>query len=133
MRNVETNCLYIAILSNLTIAQEIIRISNLKIEEDKERYLHYSPLRFETTLITSLLPEIYSIVYRDGEMVESLFRLKLQLSTLNSTLDIFQSLNPTEMEYQLETHSKHMKKNLESRFGLINPLQGSSFKIFTSN
>jgi len=87
-RRNKLSLLYIEILSNLTIGQEIIRVSNLKIEKHKGRYLHYSPLRFETALIGSLLPELYSIVYSDGEMIGSLFRLKLQMSTLNSTLSI---------------------------------------------
>jgi hypothetical protein len=146
-RRNKLSLLYIEILSNMTIAQEIMRISNQKIEKDRGRYLHYSPLRFETALISNLLPEIYSIIYNDGEMVESLFRLKLQMSTLNSTLNIYQSLNPIDMEFQFESHSEHMKKNierdtlpsikqvlqgLESRYGLINPLHVDQVLIFLS-
>jgi len=115
-RRNKLSLLYIEILSNLTIGQEIIRVSNLKIEKHKGRYLHYSPLRFETALIGSLLPELYSIVYSDGEMIESLFRLKLQMSTLNSTLNIFQSLKPAEMEFQLETHNEHCSLRVNHQY-----------------
>ena len=139
------NLLYIELSGNMKIAQEILHISNLKIDDDKERFLHFSPLRFETTIISSLLPDIYSIIYSNAELVVSLFRLKLQITTLNSKLSIFQSLRPNDMEFQLSTHNEYITRNteeftlplikkvtqiLETKYGLVHPFHDSSFEIF---
>ncbi|MPZ07038.1 MAG: hypothetical protein GEU26_11600 [Nitrososphaeraceae archaeon] len=147
-RRSKLNLLYIELLSNSIIASEILRISNKQLDEaanGKERYLPYSPLKFELTITSTLLPEVYSIIQNDRELTQSLFRLKLQLSTINSEISIYHSLDPERKEFQYDTHNEYIRecideyslplmnnimKTLELKYGLANPFSDSQFEIF---
>jgi hypothetical protein len=146
-RRHKLNLLYIELLSNLKIAEELLRTANLGIKDDtsKERFLNFSPHKFEVSLLTSLLPDVYNIIYNDRETLVSLIRLRLQMLTINSKISIFHSHAPEEMEKQLDTHNEYIKNNisndtfpllrkiikgLESKHSLVNPFPASHFDIF---
>jgi Putative DNA-binding domain len=147
-RRSKLSLLYIELFSNSKIADEVLRISNKKIDDGingKERFLPYSPLKFEITAISTLLPEVYSIIQNDSQMTELLLRLRLQLGTINSEISMYHSLDPDRMEFQSDTHNEYIKKYiaeyslplmnkimkiLESRYGLVNPFPDSQFEIF---
>jgi Putative DNA-binding domain len=147
-RRSKLKLLYTEIFSNSIIAQEIIEVSNKEITSNshtQERFLHYSPLRFEVTVISSILPDIFSIIQEDNEMLVFLLRLRLQLSTINSKINGFLMLNPEDMEFQSSTHNEYIRKHLteftipliniimekmESKYHLIIPFPDRKFEIF---
>jgi hypothetical protein len=147
-RKSKLKLLYIEIFSNSIIAHEILWTSNKVISHNYstgERFLPYSPLKFEVTVMSALLPDVFSIIQEDNELLEILLRLRLQLSTINSEISVFHSLEPERMEFQSRTHNDYIRKNvaeyalplmdrimqkMESRYRLVIPFPNREFEIF---
>ena len=91
-RRHKLNLLYIELLSNSKIAEELLRTANLGIID----VLNFSPHKFEVSLLTSLLPDVYNIIYNDRETLVSLIKLRLQMLTINSKISIYHSHAPDE-------------------------------------
>lgn len=140
-RRYKLTLFYIEILSNLRIAEQMVRLANRR-KNTAEDFVLYSTLKFETTMMNSLLPEIFGIIHDDQELIDSLFRLKLQMNPINTQIEIFHSiaLNKQEMKFQLETHNDYInqnvrsrtlpllrtiKDNLESKYNMANPISNS--------
>lgn len=89
----------------------------------------YSPLKFETTIITTLLPEVYSIIQYDNNITELLIRLRLQLGTINSEISRFHSFDPNDMEFQADTHNEYIRKYIRPLHDKDQP-KGNSSHLF---
>lgn len=137
---------YIEIISNLKIAERMAKLANTRIDS-REDFLHFSTLKFEMDIMNNLLPEIFGIIQNDQSLIKSIFKLKLQVSPINTKIGIFHSTasNIQEMKFQQETHNdyirqnvqnrtlpllKEIKEHLELRHGQTNPISDSDFVGF---
>lgn len=134
-RRHKMNLLYIELISNLSVAKGMLVTEQIDT--------NYSLLSFDTDVISDLLPDIYSIIQTDRELVQLLVRLRIQMSIVNSKIRMFHSqmimplsnlkeLTRSHNEYvrnQIDTIILPLTTNilniLESRFELRNPLDGA--------
>ena len=99
----------------------------------------YSLLTLDSSIISSLLTELYNIIGDDIELIKYLFTLKREIQVINSENKIFQSQVAQPLSNLKEIIEKHNKfindkidflkpiaekaiTRLEKRFGLQNPL-----------
>jgi hypothetical protein len=110
-RRTKLKLLYIEILSNYIIAQEIARYTAEIIPDDSES-VSTSVYTFDTTTMNSILPDIYGIVHESTDFVQSLLRLRIQLNVLNSL--ILSGLS------RLNSHRQRSKANLDANVHNLN-------------
>ncbi|PWU79496.1 MAG: hypothetical protein DLM72_17175 [Candidatus Nitrosopolaris wilkensis] len=140
-RRNKLNLLYIELMSTSLIAQELV-IPDDRVDRDYS--LHY----FDTTIITSLLPDIYGIIHDDYELLGGLLKLRIQLADLNSKISMLhsQALIPlNNVNTQIEVHNLYVRKmindhisplltkvmnHLETRYEMSKPFRDSDFGIY---
>jgi len=107
------NLLYMEISGNLAFAKEIVStvkknsISKLKDGE----YLRYSTIKFETSVLASLISETLGIVDRD--LIKMILKLRLQMISVNNELEHYLRYSIEDKKFQYDTHSKYVQQYIE--------------------
>lgn len=108
------NLLYIEILGNLSLANDLVRTVKktniIKINDGD--YLLYSTVKFETVLIANLLPEVTNII--NDDLVKMILRLRLQMITVNNELEHHLRLDKEEKKFQYNAHRDYIIHNIEN-------------------
>lgn len=148
-RRTKLKLLYIEILSNYIIAQEVARHTKEITPEDSE-YVSISVYTFDTTTMNSVLPDIYSIVQESSNFVQSLLRLRIQLNVLNSLIssglfrinsqrqrskanrdaNVFNLNLNTHLENYTLPLFKKIISHMKDTYQLSDPIENAEFKIF---
>lgn len=132
-RREKIKLLYIELLSNIETLNEMKSHSTINISED------YSLFTLDSSIITSLLTDLYSIIGKDSELIKHLFTIKQNIQIINTNTRIFHSrisipigdVSPIVKEHNefiiervdcLIPIVEKAKDILEKRFNLRNPL-----------
>jgi hypothetical protein len=132
-RREKLKLLYIELLYNME------QLRSMKIDDSSKENVH-SLMTLDSTIINSLLTDLYTIIGRDTELIRILFTIRQGINIINNKVRIFfmQVALPTMNKNQLvKEHNEIINKNvdylipfiaraigiLEKKFSLTNPLQ----------
>ncbi len=146
----QINLLYIELLSNLTIAENLEEDTS---EETTPTDIGFrTPMyQFDTTVISSIIPKIFTLLSKDKSIIELLIRLRIQLEAenrglhhyrlkmfnpqitrqnmkLNETINNIQ-VNMTLNKYIIPSLKKALAR-IEKEYQIKNPLPDEKFVIY---
>ncbi len=133
-RREKIKLLYIELLSNIETLKE------MKVDQSTQNISKsYSVLTLDSSIITSLLTDLYTIIGKNTELIKCLFIIRRNIQTINTKSRIFHShisTPRTDLNQLVKEHNEFMNGQidflipinekamdiLEKRFNLQNPL-----------
>jgi hypothetical protein len=98
----------------------LVDASTMIISQDKVK-THYSLVRFDLSVVESVLTEVYTILAEKQELLQLLTRIRNQCRRINNKIEIFYGIVAmplSEKDKLIESHNQYLNENCTSVFEL---------------